>query len=495
MSILKTTGHELLTPAQMGEADQLTFASGIDGMTLMEAAGHAVKDVILSRYPDLKRAVILCGPGNNGGDGYVVARLLAARGIPVTLFRNGAPRAGSDAAKAANLWSGECLPLANLAVAAGDVVVDALYGAGFKGRLEGADAAAAALVRESGAPVVAVDLPSGLSGLGGTADGEAFRANHSVTFFRKKPGHLLQPGRELCGTVHVANIGISPRVLATIGPALQENGPHIYQSALPHPSVTTHKYARGAVGVFSGEAHASGAARLCAASAAKAGAGAVTLLGPDEALTAMAAQVTSAMLRKAESLAEIDAIAADEKFRALVIGPGFGRYRFLHEAVLAVLAPPVKRGLVLDADVFSAFALEGDVLFSAIKAGAAHVVLTPHEGEFARLFPDLAQGGLPKHEKAREAAKRAGAVVILKGADSVIAAPDGRAAINSNGGPELATAGSGDVLAGIVGGLLAQGMLAFEAACAAVHLHAAAGARLGAGLAAEELANEIRLKA
>jgi hydroxyethylthiazole kinase-like uncharacterized protein yjeF len=347
---------------------------------------------------------------------------------------------------------------------------------------------------ESGAPVVAVDLPSGLSGLSGNCRWRsAFRADHTVTFFRKKPGHLLQPGRALCGALHVADIGISPRVLGAIKPVLFENGPHVYERALPRPPEAAHKYTRGAVGVFSGEAHATGAARLCAASAARAGAGAVTLLGPEEALTAMAAQVTSAMLRKADTIADVEAVAGEDRFRALVIGPGFGRYRYLHETVLALLSASVRRGLVLDADVFSAFALEGDVLFSAIKASAATIIMTPHEGEFARLFPDIAASRLPKHEKTLAAAKRSGAVIILKGADSVIASPDGRAAINSNGGPELATAGSGDVLAGVVGGLLAQGMATFEAGCAAVHLHAAAGMRLGPGLVAEELAAEIRL--
>ncbi len=495
MPHFKSNGHELLTPAEMGEADRLTIASGIDGMALMEAAGHAVKDLVLGNYPDLKRAVILCGPGNNGGDGYVVARLLAERGVAVAVYGNGPPKAGSDAAKAAALWAGGSLPLDGLTVAAGDLVIDALYGAGFKGRLEGADAAATRLVRDSGAPVVAVDLPSGVSGLSGMAPGECFRAEHTVTFFRKKPGHLLQPGRELCGEVHVADIGISARVLGSIMPMLFENCPQIYESALPRPSVTTHKYARGAVGVFSGEAHATGAARLCAVAAARAGAGAVTLLGPDGALTEIASQVTSTMLRKAETIADVEAIAADAKFQALVIGPGFGRYRYLHDAVLATLAAPVSRGVVLDADVFSAFALEGDVLFAAIKGSAATVIMTPHEGEFARLFPEIAKSALPKHERACEAAKRAGAMVILKGADSVIASPDGRTAINSNGGPELATAGSGDVLAGVIVGLLAQGMAAFEAACAAVHLHAAAGSRLGPRLMAEELAAEIRLEA
>ena len=495
MTRIVITGHEILTPAEMGEADRFTMAAGIDGMTLMEAAGHAVKDVVLGFYPAIGRAVILCGPGNNGGDGYVVARLLAERGVPVSVYSNGTAKAGSDAAKAATLWTGGSMPLDRLAVGADDVVVDALFGAGFKGKLEGAEAAAAKLVRACGMPVVAVDLPSGVSGLSGAAFGESFSADHTVTFFRKKPGHLLQPGRALCGDIHVADIGINARVLGSIKPTLFENGPHIYQSALPRPSVTTHKYARGAVGVFSGEAHATGAARLCAASAARAGAGAVTLLGADDALTAMAWQVTSAMLRKVETISDVEAIVADAKFAALVIGPGFGRYRHLHEAVLSILAAPVSRGVVLDADVFSAFALEGEVLFAAIKASAATIIMTPHEGEFARLFPDLANGKLAKHERAREAARRSGAVVILKGADSVIASPDGCAAINSNGGPELATAGSGDVLAGVIGGLMAQEMAAFEAACAAVHLHASAGARLGPGLVAEELAAEIRLEA
>ncbi len=491
MPHLKTTGHELLTPAEMGEADRRTIASGIDGMALMEAAGHAVTDVVLAHYPDIVRAVILCGPGNNGGDGHVVARLLAARGVAVSVYCNTLSKAGTDATKAAALWTGGVLSLDALAIADGDVVIDALYGAGFKGMLKGADAVAAKLVRESGAPVVAVDLPSGLSGLSGMAEGEHFRADHTVTFFRKKPGHLLQPGRALCGEMHVADIGISLRVLDVIKPMLFENGPYVYQEALPRPSVTTHKYARGAVGVFSGEAHATGAARLCATSAARVGAGALTLLGPDAALTAMAAHVTSAMLRRVETVMDVEAIAADERYRALVIGPGFGRYRILHEAVLAILAAPVQRGVVLDADVFSAFALEGEVLFAAIKASGATVAMTPHEGEFARLFPDLMKANLPKHERARAAAKLAGAVIILKGADSVIASPNRRAAINANGGPELATAGSGDVLAGIVGGLLARGMATFEAACAAVHLHAAAGMRLGPGLVAEELAMEI----
>jgi ADP-dependent NAD(P)H-hydrate dehydratase / NAD(P)H-hydrate epimerase len=324
MSSFLSDGHEILTPDEMAEADRLSIASGMGGFALMEAAGHAVKAVVLDHYPNINRAIVLCGPGNNGGDGYVAARLLAGVGIRVSLYKNTDPKVGSDAAKAAQAWSGATHALTALTLNPGDVVIDALYGAGFRGSLEGADTSAAELVRGSGAPVIAVDLPSGLSGQSGQVDGISFHADHTVTFFRKKPGHLLQPGRDQCGEVHVADIGISARVLAGISPSLQENGRHVYESMLPRPAVTTHKYARGSVGVFSGEAYAAGAARLSAAAAARGGAGAVTLLGPDAALPAMAAHITSAMLRKAESLADIEAIGNDSKFNALIIGPGFG---------------------------------------------------------------------------------------------------------------------------------------------------------------------------
>ena len=485
------SGTEILTPAEMSEADRLTIASGIPGPQLMEAAGYSVVDAILVNHPEVKRAVIVCGPGNNGGDGYVVARLLRERGVPVSLHRDRLPKAGTDAAWAASLWSGACLPLADLNLRPGDVVIDALYGAGFEGALLGTDASAVDAINRSGLPLIAIDLPSGLNGLSGRIEGPAIRATQTVTFFRKKPGHLLLPGRDLCGAIIVADIGISERVLANINVQLAQNGPAVFTAALPVQSVQTHKYARGMLGVFSGEATATGAARLSAAAAQRAGAGAVTLIAPDDALSAISVHVTSVMLRAAEVADDLKPILADAKFRAFVIGPGFGRFALLKAFVLALLDPARARPMVLDADVFSAFALEGETLFAAIKASGQPVVLTPHEGEFARVFPDLADMALPKQERTREAATRSGAVVILKGADTVIAAPDGRAVISNNGGPELATAGSGDVLSGFAGGLLAQGMPAFEAACAAVWHHGEAGRALGPGLVAEELVAAI----
>ena len=480
--------NTVLTPDEMARTDLLAVQRGINGARLMENAGQAVKSVVLAHYPGIRRALVLCGPGNNGGDGYVAARLLAALGIETLVFRRRAPKPGTGAGTAAKHWAGPVVPLSQLCLEEGDVVIDALYGAGFSGLLAGDDAQAAELVRRAGAPVVSVDLPSGVSGLTGACQSACFKAAHTVTFFRKKPGHLLYPGRGLCGQLHVADIGIDCGVLDEIAPALWENGPALFSAFLPAPDSAAHKYARGHAGVFAGGTASTGAARLAAMAAARTGAGAVTMFAPGDAMPELSAHLSAVMLRKMDDAPDLAAALANQRLSALVVGPGFGRYEWLREIVGLVLKSGVERGVVLDADVFSAFAGAPQGLFEAINARPGNVVLTPHEGEFQRLFPDIFQSLLGKHEKCREAAKRSGAIVLYKGPDTVIASPDGRAAINSNGGPELATAGSGDVLSGIIAGLMAQGMPAFEAACAGAWMHGEAGARLGAGLVAEDLA-------
>jgi ADP-dependent NAD(P)H-hydrate dehydratase / NAD(P)H-hydrate epimerase len=481
----------ILTPEEMARADALTIESGVSGMWLMENAGQAVKSVLLRHYPEVRRALVLCGPGNNGGDGYVAARLLWGLGIPTDVFAATKPRAGSDAAFAAKAWTGPVLPISQFAPDQGDVVIDALYGAGFRGRVEGEEASAVERANTSGVAIIAVDLPSGLSGLTGKAEGPAIRAQHTVTFFRKKPGHLLYPGRRLCGELHVADIGIRPAVLGEIGPNLFENSPSVFIQALPQPAADTHKYRRGHTGVFSGGIKSTGAARLAAMAAAHAGAGAVSVFSPPDAIIAHASHLTSVMLKSAGSADEVSELLKDKRLTSLVIGPGFGRFDWLSEVTVLILNSAVPRGLVLDADIFSAFAERPTDLFSAIAASNCQTVLTPHQGEFERMFPDIASSDLSKVDMARAAAKRACAVILYKGPDTVIAAPDGRAAINTNGGPELATAGSGDVLAGIIAGLVAQGMPAFEAACAGAYLHGQAGARAGPGLIAEDLVAAI----
>ncbi len=486
--------REVLSPAEMAEVDRLAIAAGpFDGIGLMRNAGRSVASLVLARFPTPRCVHVLCGPGNNGGDGYVVARMLAESGVRVALWAAAAPKAGSDAARAAY----EC-PLAARVLTAfdaerGDIVVDALYGAGLSKPLEGAAAEAVAKVTKFGLPVVAIDLPSGISGESGKVFGSAFCADVTVTFVRKKPGHLLLPGREYCGEVILADIGIADAVVEAQDIRTFENDPMLWRSAFPAPAVDAHKYRRGHVGVFSGGPSSTGAARLAAMAAARIGAGAVTVLSPANAMQVNAAHLTSIMLRKVDDDQDLAGFFAERAPSALVLGPGFGIGEKARDFALAVLAskqrgdPP--KGLVLDADGITTFRDRPEALFEAARDdGVPALVLTPHEGEFGRLFPDIAaNGNLSKSAKARAAADLADAVIVYKGADTVIAAPDGRVAINANGSPWLATAGSGDVLSGMIAGLLAQGMSAFEAACAAVWIHAEAGSRFGPGLIAEDL--------
>lgn len=481
--------NELLSPAEMAEADRLAIATGpLDGIGLMRRAGEAVAEVVLARYPQASRVHVLCGPGNNGGDGYVIASILAASGVDTAIWASGALRPGTDAALAAAECSVKPRPLSQFAAEVGSVIVDALYGAGLSKPLSGDDARAIEIATELDLPVVAVDLPSGVSGESGDVLGHAFKAQVTVTFARKKPGHLLLPGRERCGEVVLADIGIGDGVIAQLTLQTFENTPALWLKDFPMPAVDAHKYKRGHVGVFSGGPSATGAARLSAMAAARSGAGAVTVLSPGNAMQVNAMHLTSIMLREAGSLEEVQEFLAARHPEALVFGPGLGPKPKVGDFALQLISALTDGAVVLDADAITSLAHQPQALFEAARRpNAPALVLTPHEGEFARLFPDIAAKGLSKLAKARVAAERAGSILVYKGADTVIASPDGRAAINSNGAPWLATAGSGDVLAGIIAGLLAQGMPAFEAACAAVWIHAEAGSRFGPGLIAEDL--------
>jgi len=473
----------LMTSAEMAAADQATINSGaFSGIALMERAGGAVADAALARFAAAARVHVLCGPGNNGGDGYVAACILSGHGLSVFLYALASPKLGTDAALAAKTWQGPVGGFDAFAPDPTDLVIDAVFGAGFSGALP--DAAAAALVRaaDAGCRILAVDLPSGVNGDTGKG-ADAVGCAATVTFYRRKPGHLLQPGRALCGETIVADIGGR----AAAPTATAENAPALWSANLPRACADTHKYARGAVAVFSGPRHGTGASRLAAMAAQRAGAGAVTILGHPNALDVHAAHVTSIMLRASGE----DPLAALESLKgigAVVLGPGFGDLplaRSLATAIVDDTGPT----LVLDADGITAFAGDSAPLFKAARArDKPALVLTPHAGEFARLFPDLAAdaaGGKPA--MARAAAERAGAIVVFKGPDTVIAAPDGRATINANATPSLATAGSGDVLAGVIAGLAAQGMPVFEAACAAVWLHGEAGRASGPLAIAEDL--------
>jgi ADP-dependent NAD(P)H-hydrate dehydratase / NAD(P)H-hydrate epimerase len=479
----------------MGEADRLTISGGlIDGIGLMRRAGDAVAAALLQRFPEAPGVAVLAGPGNNGGDGYVVAERLRRAGLAVTLWCDAAPRAGTDAAIAAAECGVGPRPLGSFVPEPGWIIVDALFGAGLMRPVDGIFAEALTKTAQAGARVVAVDLPSGVSGLSGAVLGTAVKADLTVTFFRKKPGHLLEPGRGQCGEVIVADIGIRDDVLPAILPLTVENDPANWHSAFPKLSIDTHKYARGHVAVFAGGPSSTGAARMAALAAARAGAGAVTLLSPGSALAVNAAHLTSIILRKSDGFSEAAAFIEARKPDAFVFGPAIGTTDEVGAFALDLIRAAAGSAIVFDADALTVFSRRREEFFERVREdGAPQLVLTPHEGEFHRLFPELASDkALSKLDRARRAAKLANAVVIYKGPDTVIAAPDGRAAINANGTPLLATAGSGDVLGGITAGLLSRQMPAFEAACAAVWMHAEAARGFGPGLIAEDLPLALR---
>lgn len=465
---------EIISVAQMCAIDAASAEAGAPTSVLMENAGRAVAHEIAQRF-SRHPVVVLCGPGNNGGDGWEAARALQAKGWPVRV-ETLVPREAlsGDAARAAALYTGDVREISGV-VSDAELYVDALFGAGLSRPLEGVAAQLAdGLTPEQ---VIAVDVPSGLEGDSGKPLGDAvFQAGLTVTFVRKKPAHVLMPGRALCGEVVVADIGAPEHVVAAQGVQCWENGPARWR--LPWPEVDTHKHERGHVLVASGGLARAGAARLAARAALRIGAGLVTLLSPKEALAENAAQLTAIMLREVAGEEAFAAAACAAK--AMVIGPAFGLEAAHRAHLQAALTAKQRRPLVLDADALT--------LVSPLRAElGAGDVLTPHVGEFRRLFPGLLSHSASRLEAARAAAAYARCVVLLKGPDTVIAAPDGRAIVNLTGTPFLATAGSGDVLAGLIAGLIAQGLPSFEAAAAGAWLHGRVGERLGPGLIAEDL--------
>ncbi len=480
---------ELLSVAEMYRADAAAADAGMPGLELMEAAGAAVAEATAVLSPG-GRVVVLCGPGNNGGDGFVAARLLAAQGREVGLaFRGDPAKLKGDAAANAARWTGGVDAMSPDVLDGAAVVIDAMFGAGLARPLEGVALAVVDRLNQAGLPCVAIDVPSGVNGDTGQVVGAAPHADVTVTFYRRKPGHLLYPGRGLCGEVRVADIGMPSGVLPAISPAQWENGPPLWRDKFPQPDPEGHKYARGHA-LVSGGRELTGAARLAAHAALRAGAGLVSITAHPDALSVYRAGRPSLMVREVPDVEAFADALSDPRMRAALVGPGNGVNDDTAARALAAIASGA--ACVIDADAITVFATDPDRLFAAIAAGKGDVVLTPHEGEFARLFTSHANVGRDgKLEAARAAARASGAVVVLKGADTVIAAPDGRAAINANAPPDLATAGSGDVLAGFVTGLLAQGMRGFEAAAAGAWMHGAAATRFGPGLIAEDIADAL----
>ncbi|WP_375571662.1 NAD(P)H-hydrate dehydratase [Ahrensia marina] len=489
--------RELLTPAQMGACDAFTINHGTPGIDLMERAGQAVADVAKAMTPKNGRVLVLAGPGKNGGDGYVAARLLASAGYDVRVAALGDTRKlEGDAKWAFDGWNGDVLPATELDTsefAAYGLILDALFGAGLTRGLDGAAAALVQAVNHAEKPVLAVDLPSGLDGRKGQALGPAVQATSTVTFHRLKPGHLLYPGRALCGAIRVADIGIHHDAISAAGFTAQLTGAYLTEH-LFDLSADAHKYARGHVLVIGGPPEKAGAGFLSASVALRAGTGLVTLALPPETMAGSVGQYPALMRARCADARDLARLLRDDRLTACALGPGLTPNEATRQMVYAALDS--KTALVLDAGAITAFAGMVTPLFERIMARSAPTVLTPHSGEFKRLFGD-SETNLSKIERAQKAARGSGAILVLKGADTVIAHPNGRADctyVNANAPPWLATAGSGDVLAGIVAGLLAQPDTAHNdpqhqtaTVALGVWLHGEAGQPSGPALVATDL--------
>ncbi len=433
--------NEIITPDDMYRADAAAIRQGRMIEQLIDAAGRAVAEEILRRY-GARKVVVLAGPGNKGRDGKAAALFLQACGWQV--------RVGGDIGDA-------------------ELIIDAMFGAGLNRDFS---SALAEQINGAGVPIVAIDVPSGIDGLTGQMRGAAVKADLTVTFFRKKPAHVLMPGRAYCGEVVLADIGLGEDLLYDLAIRQWEN----VKPVLPRFGAAAYKFSKGHAVVVSGGALQTGASRLCATAALKIGAGLVSLVGKSDALKVQAAHVTAIMLAEVKDAKSLADLMKDKRRNAVCIGPAAGIGAGTVANVKAVLASGA--ACVLDADALTSFSSKPQSLFAMVaKDKNRPVVLTPHEGEFARLFPGISNPS--KIERARQAAAESGAVVLLKGADTVVAHPDGRAVVNTNAPPALATAGSGDVLAGIITGLVAQDMEGFAAACAGAWLHGEAANLIG----------------
>lgn len=477
--------HAVLSVDEMYRADALAIEAGVSGINLMAEAGKSVAEVAMERWPKASFTV-LCGPGNNGGDGFVAARYLLAAGHEVMVcFLGDTENLKGDAAHHATLWrdvSGtDPSPLDTVPDNHGTIVIDALFGAGLTRAIDTSLADTLQGIIKNALGILSVDLPSGINGDTGEVLGYAPKADATVTFFRKKPGHLLYPGRANTGELSVANIGTPEDVLETIKPLIAENHPDIWLDHLPTPKATAHKYQRGHLLVLGGESM-TGAARLASRAARRTGAGLTTIVTKPPAFEIYAKADPGTMVEIADTLDDFAMTLNDDRRNVVLLGPGAGVGPETRDRCLAALESG--KSVVLDADALSSFQDDPSCLFNAIKHP---VIMTPHEGEFARLFSFSGD----KINRARSAVRESGAVILLKGADTIIASPDGRVSINTNAPADLATAGSGDVLAGIIAGLLSQGMQAFEAASAGAWLHGACGNHIGPGLIAEDLCESL----
>ncbi|MEM6902236.1 MAG: NAD(P)H-hydrate dehydratase [Pseudomonadota bacterium] len=470
--------HWLLTPAQTLAADAAFVAAGGDSWDLMQAASNAVADQLIQHHAP-GPVLVLCGPGNNGADGLVAAAKLRTAGWPVRVCAWPEPIAApnpkqepdTDRGRALAAW-GEAIPLATTPLPPASYIIDGLFGAGLNRDLDGDTAALVQAVNAHTAHVISIDMASGIDGATGAVRGNAITADQTITFFRPKPGHYLTPGRELTGNLSVVQIGLGPNHVARADQVIAINHPDCWRSEIPSVRHANHKYQRGRLWILGGP-WMTGAAALAAGAGLRAGAGLVGVVAPSGAVPSLRGRERALLIAEANTVNQWAACLRKFKPDALVMGPGLGGLSGI-EGFVGVGVKQCSK-LVLDADALNSF--EGNAM-GLSKLLPAHAVLTPHVGEFARLFPDLHGSRI---ERAQQAARLIGAVIVLKGPDTIIAAASGACLINTRATPALATAGTGDVLAGIIGAYLARGAGAFAAAAAGVYQHGTAAIRADTG--------------
>jgi ADP-dependent NAD(P)H-hydrate dehydratase / NAD(P)H-hydrate epimerase len=474
---------EILNNQQMAEADSLVIESGVSGFDLMKRAGEGVADFIHIYYPG-RNVLVLCGSGNNGGDGFIAAKKLQNGGHNVRLACL-APKdkLKNDALRAAQQWDGEIFPFENLTIDSGELIVDAVFGTGLVRDFIPPVKEIFEQIKNLNSDVVAVDIPSGVNGSTGESLSLTPHARHTITFCRRKIGHVLLPGREFSGTVHVVDIGIPDEVVEQVGSTATENRPHLWRSSLRRKTASCHKYDYGHAILYGGP-RMTGAACMSAYAALRTGAGVCTIVANPDTADIYRHYMPNIMYEPIEALKDFDTHLADGRRNAVLMGPGAGQEnRADLKRLIESVCKRRDRKIVLDADALTVFADNPEVLYRMLR-NRENVVLTPHEGEFAKIFPGI-QG--TKIERAEQASVLTNATIVLKGFESVIAAPGRKSVVNTYSSPYLATAGSGDVLAGIIVGFIAQNVPVFESSCAAVWLHSEAARAFGPGLVATDI--------
>jgi len=497
-----THNNVILSVDQTRQVDQKTIASSKSGFELLSAAGRQVFEVVRDVASKEDRILVACGSGNNGGDGLIAARLLLDAGFKVSVALLSTPESvQGDARLALDALNQPTMKLSYARPNDFELIIDALLGTGIDRLISGKLEQWIDEVNASSASVISIDMPTGISGDSGSVMGTSLKAEHTVTFFRKKPGHVLYPGRHYCGTIHLRQIGIDASLLEALQPVVYENDCSLWQECIPNIEWDAHKYTRGHAVVVTGDASSTGAARLAGRAALRAGAGAVTFACPESAIDTVAAHVTCEMIKRVDSADELEVILAHNRIKSIVLGPGMGVGRQTRAMVETALTSSAS--VVLDADALTSFENRLDELVKHIAVTKGGVVLTPHMGEFKRLFGEYFSSGtsethntehksatLNKIQLALDAARACGATVVLKGPDTVIANPDGHCIVNTNAPPWLATAGSGDVLAGTIAGWLAQGVYSFNSASIGCWMHGEAAMAFGPGLIATDIVKQ-----